>query len=277
MIEDQFGRKHPCRAVLDNGSQINILTQKMVKHLNLVCNKSNLPISAVNDTNIHASKWVKLVISSMHSNYRNSIGCHVLPTVTCPLPAQSINIDSWTFSDDVRNNLANPSFHKCSSVDMLLWAEIFYEVICSQPTVMPGGLPWLYNTTFGWIISGPVSTAQCYDETRSTSCFLVTSAWLGESLLNSSKAEEEVRCEHNFKTTHQRQDDGRFIVSLPFRDDAESLGRSMELSLNRFLSLERKFQRCPELCKEYCEFINEYLALGHMSPIVDPVLHTGDY
>ncbi|XP_025406730.1 uncharacterized protein LOC112680757 [Sipha flava] len=142
---------------------------------------------------------------------------------------------------------------------------------------MPGVSLWLYNTTFGWIISGPVPTEQIYNEARFTSCFITTSAWLNESMPRQSKAEDEVRCENHFKMTHQRQNDGRFIVSLPFRDDTDQLGRSMELALNRFLSLKRKFQRFPEFHNEYCAFINDYLALGHMSPIIDPVLNTGEY
>jgi len=51
----------------------------------------------------------------------------------------------------------------------------------------------------------------------------------------------------------------------------------MESALHRFLSLERKLQRNPELHSEYCEFMNEYMKLGHMSLIEDPVLQTGQY
>jgi len=51
----------------------------------------------------------------------------------------------------------------------------------------------------------------------------------------------------------------------------------MESALHRFLSLERKLQRNTELHKEYCEFMNEYRKLGHMSLIEDPVLQTGQY
>lgn len=278
VVQDKHGQRLPCRAVLDNGSQVNIITQKLSNKLGLDVTRAMLPISGVNGVNTRSSQWVNVTISSFHSQYTNVIGCHVLPAVTFPLPAQPINTVSWEFPDAVKNSLADPGFNCTTDVDLLLGAEIYYEVVWSQPTVMPGGLPWLYNTAFGWIISGPIATEHNQEvSSQRTSCLLTAGIWLAVKEPRNSKYVDEVACELHFQKTHGRQSDGRFIVSLPFRDGSGSLGRSMESALHRFLSLERKLQRNTELHKEYCEFMNEYRKLGHMSLIEDPVLQTGQY
>jgi len=278
VVQDKHGRRFPCRAVLDNGSQINIMTQKLSNKLGLDVTRTMLPISGVNGVNTRSSQWVNVAISSFHSQYANVIGCHILPAVTFPLPAQSISTEKWEFPDAVKNSLADPSFNCSADVDLLLGADIYYEVVWSQPTVMPGGLPWLYNTALGWIILGPIPTEHDHEvSSQGISCFLTAGAWLAVKEPRSSKYEDEVACEQYFQKTHSRQSDGRYIVSLPFRDGSEPLGRSMEAALHWFLSLERKLQRNLELHTEYCEFMNEYMKLGHMSVIEDPVLQTGQY
>lgn len=254
VVQDKHGRRFPCRAVLDNGSQINIMTQKLSNKLGLDVTRTMLPISGVNGVNTKFSQWVNVTISSFHSQYTNVIGCHVLPAVTLPLPAQSISTEKCEFPDAVKNSLADPGFNCTADVDLLLVAEIYYEVVWSQPTVMPGGLPWLYYTALGWIISGPIPTEHHHGaSSQGIFCFLMTGAWLAVKGPRNSKYEDEVACEKHFQKTHSRQSDGRFIVSLPFRYSSESLGRSMEAALHRFLSLERKLQRNTELHTEYCE------------------------
>lgn len=52
---------------------------------------------------------------------------------------------------------------------------------------------------------------------------------------------EEQACEKYFNETTTRDDCGRFVVSLPFKDTSELLGDSLTMAKNRFLSLERYY------------------------------------
>ena len=52
-------------------------------------------------------------------------------------------------------------------------------------------------------------------------------------------------------------------MSIPLKQGNE-LGDSMKMALARFLSMERKFQNNPVLKDRFCEFMREYLELGHM-------------
>ena len=71
----------------------------------------------------------------------------------------------------------------------------------------------------------------------------------------------------------QRNHEGRFIVSLPFKSDNPHLGESYTSAESRFLNLERRFRRDPKLARDYADFIGEYLKLGHMTPIDLSLIH----
>lgn len=68
-----------------------------------------------------------------------------------------------------------------------------------------------------------------------------------------------------FQSTVVRHEDGRFCVSLPFRNGVDPvLGSSKEIALRRFFNLEKKLERNLELKIEYHKTVNEYLSSGHM-------------
>lgn len=54
---------------------------------------------------------------------------------------------------------------------------------------------------------------------------------------------EERMCEKYFNSTvTRRSSDGRFVVHLPFRNNASKLGKSYEIARRRLLSMEKKFE-----------------------------------
>ena len=73
------------------------------------------------------------------------------------------------------------------------------------------------------------------------------------------------KCERHFIETSTRQEDGRYVVSLPFKPDRKSLGHSLPKAVNRFSSLERKFQQDGNLKQRYTAFIQDLLQ--HMEAI----------
>ncbi|XP_035227769.1 uncharacterized protein LOC118199973 [Stegodyphus dumicola] len=78
---------------------------------------------------------------------------------------------------------------------------------------------------------------------------------------------EDKKCEEFFKTTHFRDQNGRYVVKLPFKDNPSRLGNSKDLALQRFKSLERNLLRSPDTYDMYKHFMKEYLDLGHMEPV----------
>jgi len=88
--------------------------------------------------------------------------------------------------------------------------------------------------------------------------------WLIEDVSDTPLYTIEGRaCQEYFNKTVIRNDEGRFVVHLPFRVDSIKLGESYEIAKRRFLAIERKFQKDKKLKKEYFSFMKEYESLNH--------------
>lgn len=73
-------------------------------------------------------------------------------------------------------------------------------------------------------------------------------------------------CEKHFAKTHRRNDDGRYVVTLPFKDEklSPNLGDSRKSAIATLFQLEKRFEKNQTLRDEYKKFIDEYIQLGHM-------------
>ncbi|KAK9692830.1 hypothetical protein QE152_g34884 [Popillia japonica] len=96
--------------------------------------------------------------------------------------------------------------------------------------------------------------------------------WKQEEIIpvNESVKQTTNECEEHFLKTHTRDSNGRYNVSLPFKDNQSKLGNSLEIATQRFKNLERKLQRDNSLKSSYADFLREYEALGHMTNIIPP-------
>ncbi|XP_046963315.1 uncharacterized protein LOC124532456 [Vanessa cardui] len=172
-------------------------------------------------------------------------------------------------------------FNIPNKIDLLLGAEVYCQIITEGLMRGPPGTPIAQNTRLGWILSGQAS---CDRETN-TSCtiaslhtnitneeFNLKQFWELESdnfTLEKQLTPDEKRCEEIFQETTKRDDFGRYIVKLPFKeaDPSCKYGNSREIALKRFLMLERRFIKSPHLKSEYTHVISEYLQLGHMEEV----------
>ncbi|XP_050343813.1 uncharacterized protein LOC126769218 [Nymphalis io] len=80
---------------------------------------------------------------------------------------------------------------------------------------------------------------------------------------------EEKACEEFYSLTTRRDESGRYIVRLPFREENTLCmsGNSRDIAEKRFRSLEKRLGNNKELKEKYVEVIQEYLSLGHMRPV----------
>ena len=78
---------------------------------------------------------------------------------------------------------------------------------------------------------------------------------------------EHQACEQHFTTNTTQQQDGRFVVRLPLKEEPNQLGTSRRSAEHRLLAIERRLQREPELKNQYHQFMKEYEDLGHMQPV----------
>ncbi|XP_071579211.1 uncharacterized protein [Temnothorax nylanderi] len=88
------------------------------------------------------------------------------------------------------------------------------------------------------------------------------------ALASEQDRQEEKACEEYFIKTFKRDSTGRFIVRLPTRANIK-LGDSKQLAWRRFLALERRFAKNPDLKAEYVKFMRNYQEQDHMSVVSD--------
>jgi len=272
-IKDCRGREHICRALLDCGSQSNIITEATVKRLGLKQIRNRVHITGINNATSVTNYKVEVEMSSLTTSYTSILNCLVLPRITSNMPMSDIDTSAWEFPTDVK--LAHKDFYKSAPIDILLGAEIFFEILM-QGRYDFKGLPVLQNTKLGYILSGKIH--QCYIKKYKKQChsLFIQSDSLNhllerfcsvEEMNNKVVTPEERACEEHFQQHTQRLDTDLYEVRLPLSDSVDKLGESYDTAMAKFLALERRLEKNPQLKQDYSAFLGEYLQLGHMSPV----------
>ncbi|XP_011702046.1 PREDICTED: uncharacterized protein LOC105458438 [Wasmannia auropunctata] len=159
-ISGANGEKKHCRALLDPGSQSNLITSNLVRALKLPCKSTVCPISGINKTRLHNHSRVPCI-----------------PEITELLPQVEINTTKMHIPKDVK--LADPTYHKPGPVDILLGAGIYWQIITEAPENKNKGKPALQNTRLETIIGGELNEEPAE---VSNSCNVVTNAQLQDQL-----------------------------------------------------------------------------------------------
>nr|XP_033334293.1 uncharacterized protein LOC117225086 [Megalopta genalis] len=187
-----------------------------------------------------------------------------------PLNRSAISVPTNIF-------LADSHFDSCRRVDMLVGAGLFWKVLCVGQHKAGSELLW-QKTQFGWVLGGKLTCPASHAPNLTNRCNLqvVTNSELQGQLERFWKIEELPRtnnqiddCEAHFLETAHRDSSGRYVVSIPFKDNLTKLGNSRDQAERRLLALERRMVRQPELREQYVQFMNEYETLGHMSQVSD--------
>lgn len=267
------GQDIECRAILDSGSQVNIMTEGLVRKLGLRPAYKSMTIQGIGRGKQGTQGRVNVTLESRTNDFSAKIEACVLPHIVSMQPSQVLDVSNWGIPKNL--SLADPNFFIPGPIDLLIGAEFYYQLLSIGQIKLGTDLPTLQNTVFGWIVSGKVAgipepSAVCNVATNEESLEqAMEKFWeIEESEDTKSKfTPREKRCESHFNQTVQRKEDGRFIVRLPFIDEPTRLGVSKDIALRRFFSLEHKLAKNDELRKQYTAFMDEYIKLGHMEEI----------
>lgn len=199
----------------------------------------------------------------------------VLEQITDDQPSVSLSIARWKIPSSMA--LADPEFNVSGPIDLVLGAQYFYEFHIRdggrlQVRKVDDTLPVFVNTVFGWVAAGET---KCTEEQSRVSCHVaimepldkaIERFWVVEELtIKSPRSQEEEDCEAHFANTVSRDDTGRYVVQYPKRMDFNSMiGESKQTAQHRFYQTERRLERDPNLQAQYCDFMREYIELGHM-------------
>ncbi|XP_072392156.1 uncharacterized protein [Diabrotica undecimpunctata] len=254
-MQDNFGNFHECRALLDCGSQSNFI-QGITK----------------------ITRAMKGIIQSKTCSYKVSAFMLVIDKISDNLPAFNLNLEIIDIPKNIM--LADSSFGVSKPVELLLGSSIFWQLLCVGQIRLGKDKPILQKTKLGWVVSGPVRTIdKGVHFSGMVSCdFSALSLneqmeqfWKIEELdiHKKSLSVEDKYCQELFNSTTTKDLHGRYIVQLPLREDITKLGDSYSTAMKRFQNLEKKLSNNLSLREQYHKFMEEYLALGHMTKIDD--------
>ncbi|GFX51778.1 DUF1758 domain-containing protein [Trichonephila clavipes] len=156
-IRDSFGKMQEVRALLDGGSTSNFISQQCKNRLNLKREKINILVSGLNNSELTIKSRVNATIANRGNSYETNADFFVVPRITDMIPSQPFNVSLGNFS---REKLADENFNIPRNIDLLLGAEIFYEILLPGQTNLLNTKLIFQNTVFGYIASGsiPVSS-----------------------------------------------------------------------------------------------------------------------
>lgn len=86
-----------------------------------------------------------------------TISCLIFPRLTNDIPAQVIDPQRINVPDNTA--IADNAYNKPQKIDMLLGAELFYDLIWPGQIKSANYGPIIDETRLGWIIAGPISNS----------------------------------------------------------------------------------------------------------------------
>ncbi|XP_056645122.1 uncharacterized protein LOC130450640 [Diorhabda sublineata] len=167
--------------------------------------------------------------------------------------------------------LSDPSFGCLQEVDLLLGANIFWDLLLNEKIKLGNNM--LVNTVFGWIVTGALpidnnKTIMCNLSSHIPEYDQLKKFWEIEEIKGSNQflSQDDIVCESLFNGNTFRIENGQFVVKFPLKQSPELLGRSKPEAIRRFKTLEKRFTDV-QFKQLYTDFIQEYETLGHMTKL----------
>lgn len=268
------GRSLQFRALIDQGSEATLISRSAVQQLGSNWMKSDIGVTGVAGTSAgRIYGRVRLSIASSTGMGKIiQISALVLANISTLIPSRLVH-RSNKFNG---LQLADGDYWQPKRVDILLGAALIPELILNGIHKADGLIA--QQTIFGWIISGSANAAANLSVNQICSHIsldtLVSKFWEQEESQEKPKlSAEDEACEDIFNRTTTRDEDGRYIVELPFKNDRNDLGDSRTAAVRRFMAVEKKGKNNPLQWEQYKKFMATYLDLGHMERVSDEELN----
>ena len=152
---------------MDSSSQSHFITERCVQRLKLSRTQTHASITGISNVNTATHHSVSVQLKSRHTNWHTTLDCAILPNITGPTPSTKLDTSTWKIPTDIK--LADEQFDQPGGIDLLIGADLFYEILRSGRRTRPG-YPVLQETVLGWTLSGktPVAATTTKNEPQRT-------------------------------------------------------------------------------------------------------------
>ncbi|GFX34692.1 uncharacterized protein TNCV_2514081 [Trichonephila clavipes] len=272
LVKDKYSEWQTFRALLDSGSETCLISNECANNIRLKTERINTLISCLNDASMVVNGCVKVAISNQNKSFERELDMLVVKKITDFNPQKALEINS-DFSNFVE--LADSKFNVPGKIDLLLGANIFYELLKPERIKIKDSQLLLVNSVFGYIVTGNLDSI---NETK-VHCGLIRDEDLNKNLEKFWKLEkmqepivknkERLICEEHYANTHFRTNEGKYVVSMSLKKEPSCLGNSKDIALKRLGSLWNRLARDKNYLNLYREFLRDYERLGHMKEVTN--------
>lgn len=273
------------RAVLDTGSQMSYATDIVKKALNLELEETQqISIATFGTTAQDPQGYGVIRVGlKLKDGGDTQLRLITVPSICEPLTAQPIALCLEKFEHVKQLDLADYSNGQDSlQIDVLIGADYYWELVTGCTSRCEGG-PVAVHTRLGWVLSGCLPKMKRYKGSTSlliTHTLHVGTAANGMETLNETlrsfweleslgvkQPEQDVLTEFEQKI---KLKNGRYQVSLPWKEVHPPLPDNHQLALKRLRGLQHRLQQQPALLKEYDAIIEDQVKQGVVEVVTDP-------
>lgn len=258
------------RALLDNGSQVNLVTPTIVHQLGEIHNKESSSFVGVGGNSLGQSEGEVWLTLHLRDGQKILDKFYVVKNITPYSPPA--NAHKWSA---LHNKLADEHFNKPGKIHVLLGVGMWIKVI--KPGFIRSDNKLAHESKLGYIVLQGSESAQrdctfigsvLKTERHNQLMDQIKKLWEIEEVPTKKKrTREEDQCEEVFRTQHKRDKSGRYIVRMPFNSKIKELGKSKRMAMQQFFAMENRMRKNKEFADKYRLFMSEYEALGHMEEI----------
>ena len=140
-VQNKSGQYVPCRALLDSASQSHFITERCVQRLRLSRTYTHASIQGIFSVNTDTYHSVSLHLRSRHTYWHTTLNCAILSHITGTTPSNKLDISSCKIPKDIK--LADEQFVQPGDIDLLIRADLFFEMLQPGRRTRPGNYPVL--------------------------------------------------------------------------------------------------------------------------------------
>uniref|UniRef100_A0A6P7FME4 Uncharacterized protein LOC114329321 n=1 Tax=Diabrotica virgifera virgifera TaxID=50390 RepID=A0A6P7FME4_DIAVI len=154
-IYDSHNNPVKVRCLTDSASQLSFITEELASRLKCIPYTKSLQISGISEICSTSNKMVDLnIFSNVNPTKQFTLSCAILPTITCKHPQMTLDFNALKIPPNI--HLADPEFCAPAEVQMLLGADIYFDLLTYGLIKLGPNLPTLTNTHLGYLVGGIV-------------------------------------------------------------------------------------------------------------------------
>lgn len=269
----------PVRAVLDTGAQMNLISFALFRKLACQSWPTSKRLVGIDGKPFYIRRKTVFKVLPWYQDEADTFvkdNFWILPEGSNwqpIMPARQLNVVQG--NNTLQMRLADPEYFMPSPVYILLGVNFFAKIIRAVTGTCVDGST-LLETTLGIVVMGAHSerldevtgvtmpTIEEYSEENNLEELLQRLWKMDEIGTSSTRTQEEELVEKHFMDTHKRDENGKFIVSIPIKENINNIGSSRDAVIRRFLHIERRLEENLDLKEFYTEQMRDAIRTGQM-------------